>query len=123
MNEKREGIAGTYLEALESLPWIAPKVRAASKHAWHLFGIRCAERASVQNYLSRSGIATAVHYPYPVHSQPAYANRVIVQNDLSTTEALCDEILSLPMFPELHSADIDLAVSALDSLAHGRTFP
>ena len=58
-------------------------------------------------------IGTAIHYPLPVHRQPAYRDRGLNAGTLGRTEKLCDEILSLPMFPQLTDADVDRVSSAI----------
>ena len=70
-------------------------------HAWHVYAVRVPNRDEVQAQLKDAGIATNIHYPRPVHLQPAYAKLGYKQGDLPLTEALARETLSLPIYPEL----------------------
>ncbi len=99
-NEERRELAAVYDEHFQRSAIAAP-VRAANRsHAFHQYVIRLAERDRVRRELSAAGISTGIHYPVPVHQQPAYrdlANGV----RLEVTERLGSEILSLPMYPHL----------------------
>jgi dTDP-4-amino-4,6-dideoxygalactose transaminase len=69
----------------------------------------------LQAHLRSQGIGTLIHYPVPVHAQPAYAGRIVIGEGLPHTEAAAREILSLPMFPELSSeqaAEVAKAINA-----------
>ena len=80
--------------------------------ACHLFVVRVANRDRVQQALTQGGIGTGIHYPIPIHLQPAYAGRWRV-GDFPHAERLAREVLSLPMFPELTDDQIASVVSAL----------
>jgi dTDP-4-amino-4,6-dideoxygalactose transaminase len=67
----------------------------------------------LREFLAEKGIGTLDHYPVPVHLQPAYAGRVKVPFPLKNTENIADEILSLPMFPELTSGEADEVIAAI----------
>ena len=68
--------------------------------------IRAAQRDALRAYLGARGISTLIHYPVPVHLQPAYAGRVTTHDALPVTEASAGQILSLPMYPELPKGDV-----------------
>jgi dTDP-4-amino-4,6-dideoxygalactose transaminase len=70
-------------------------------HVYHLYVIQAQERDSLQAYLKEHGIGTAIHYPKPVHLQPFYNNGTGSHSQFPVTEKVCNEILSLPMYPEL----------------------
>jgi dTDP-4-amino-4,6-dideoxygalactose transaminase len=75
-------------------------------HVYHLFPVRTAARSSLQAHLRSAGIETLVHYPVPVHLQPAYRGRVpLGVGALPMTEAAATSVLSLPMFPHLTNSD------------------
>lgn len=82
---------------------------------YHLFVIRIKNRDEVQKKLQERGIATGIHYPVPIHLQPAYAH-IWKQGDFPHSETLAEEILSLPMFPELTSEHIDAVIAALNDV-------
>jgi dTDP-4-amino-4,6-dideoxygalactose transaminase len=70
-------------------------------HVYHQYVIRAKDRESFRTFLSEVGIGTAIHYPVPVHQQPAYAGRLPTPTTLRETELAAREILSLPMFSEI----------------------
>jgi dTDP-4-amino-4,6-dideoxygalactose transaminase len=97
----RQAIARMYDDGLSGLIE-TPVVSRESRHAYHLYVVRCAERDSLRSSLEQAGIGSGVHYPVPVHLQPAYSGRVAVsRGGLGVTEALAREVLSLPMHPFL----------------------
>lgn len=114
-NDRRRAIAGIYFDGLknrlglENLPHDLP----GRRHVYHQFVIRVRRRDEVKKELDSLGVGTAVHYPVPVHLQPAFKDRIRICVPLSKTEAFNDEILSLPMFPELPP---DCARSVVDAI-------
>jgi dTDP-4-amino-4,6-dideoxygalactose transaminase len=80
---------------------------------WHCYVIETPERNRVRSALQDAGIETAVHYPVPVHLQKAYAHLGYKAGDLPATERLCQECLSLPMYPELSKEKIFSVASIL----------
>lgn len=109
--ERRERVAA-YDAALAGIPGLVlPKERDGARSAWHLYTIRCQERDGLQAHLKAEGIATAVHYPKPLHLQPAMAAGGGKPGDLPVSERLCGEVLCLPLYPELElSAVRDVAL-------------
>jgi len=82
-----------------------PIEKEYAKHVYYLYVIRCKERDKLQQYLLNNGIQIMIHYPVPIHKQKAYLN-LGFNIQLLVTEKICDEILSLPMFPELKDEEI-----------------
>jgi dTDP-4-amino-4,6-dideoxygalactose transaminase len=80
---------------------------------YHLFVIQVPERSRVQSELKAQGIETGIHYPLPLHQQPAYASLGFKPEDFPISAALGPKILSLPMFPEITEAQIENVVQAL----------
>ena len=78
-----------------------PRERAGARSAWHLYTVRLERRDAVKAHLAAQGIATAVHYPRPIHLQPAMASAGGRPGDLPISERLSNEVLSLPLYPEL----------------------
>ncbi len=114
-NRRRRCIAGRYLRSLSHLPLILPRATGEkSRHVYHLFVIRTPARDRLSAFLRNEGVGTAVHYPVPVHLQPAYKRLCHVgPGGLPITEKICREILSLPMYPELSKERADRVCDAL----------
>ncbi len=104
--ERRERVQA-YSDALRDVPGVrVPRERVGARSAWHLFTIRTGERDALQAHLKDRGIATAVHYPRPIHLQPAMARAGGRPGDLPVSEQLSREVLSLPLYPELPLEDV-----------------
>ncbi len=100
--DERRGRARVYSQALSGVPGITlPRERDGFSSAWCLFTLRAERRDLLQRHLTAQGIATAVHYPKPIHLQPAMASAGGRPGDLPVSEQLCREVLSLPLYPEL----------------------
>jgi dTDP-4-amino-4,6-dideoxygalactose transaminase len=111
-NARRRAIAERYSAGLP--PCILPPARGEGvEHVFHQYVIRTPRRDELRRSLAEAGIATAVHYPVPVHRQPAYRDAKLTAGDLAATEALCSEIVSLPMYPELSDDDVDRVIEAI----------
>jgi dTDP-4-amino-4,6-dideoxygalactose transaminase len=105
--ERRERVAA-YSRALAGAPSVKlPAEARGATSAWHLYTIRVPARDALQKHLAGQGIATAVHYPRPIHLQPAMALAGGRAGDLPVSERLSTEVLSLPLYPELPLAAID----------------
>lgn len=109
MNQARAKLADKYNTELADLDLILPEVGERCGHVYHLYVVRLDERDRLRGYLEERGIQAGVHYPIPVHQQEAYKSTA---EDLVITEAYSNEILSLPMYPELGDK-IDTVISAL----------
>jgi len=113
-NSRRISRARLYTEALTDEERITlPKTANEATHVFHQYVIRVAERDSLRNYLRDRGTGTLVHYPVPVHQQPAYAGRFKLYGPLHETEAAAHEILSLPLFPEMTENQLETVVHQL----------
>lgn len=111
----RRAHARHYLEALRGAPVRLPDVASGTEPAWHLFVVRLEQRARILESLTGAGIGCAVHYPQPVHRMPAYARLGCGPGTLPVTERAAQEVLSLPMFPELEPGEVDAVCRALRS--------
>ncbi len=101
-NAERRAVVATYDRALAGVPGVVlPTERTGCRSAWHLYTIRVPERDRVQAHLAERKIATAVHYPRPIHLQPAMASAGGKAGDLPVSEQLSREVLCLPLYPEL----------------------
>jgi dTDP-4-amino-4,6-dideoxygalactose transaminase len=103
--EKRQQNASTYSKLLAGAPDIVtPFIQADATHVFHLYVVRVQQREKVQQALKEAGITTGIHYPIPLHMQPAYKHLGLPTGSFPVAERFAGEILSLPMYPEL-SAD------------------
>jgi dTDP-4-amino-4,6-dideoxygalactose transaminase len=116
-NARRAAIAARYDAALASTRLAPPARRAGAAHVFHQYVLRDAARGEMQARLKGSGVATGIHYPVPVHLQPAYKGRVALgPAGCAETEAASREVFSLPMFPELADAQVDQVCAALAAI-------
>ncbi len=106
-NAARTMRAQVYHQHLHGLTWQLPSVQSGMSSAWHLYVVRVEERDACQVFLQEQGIAALIHYPVPIHLQPAYKDRVSGnQRSLPHTETAARNILSLPLYPELAVDDV-----------------
>ena len=91
----------------------APVERAGCRHVYHLYPVRLAQRDAWRAALGEAGVQTGVHYPIPVHLQPAYRDLGYTAGDFPVSEHVAGEVLSLPMFPELTAAQIGTVAGLL----------
>lgn len=114
-NEARLNHARAYDARLPEIG-VAPPVRLHDEgHVYHLYVIEVDNRDRVQTTLHERGIATGIHYPIPIHLQPAYADLGFANGSFERTERAAPRLLSLPMFAELTGEQIDLVIDALAS--------
>lgn len=114
-NEARRRHASAYDARLSKIGIKAPARLAREAHVYHLYVIEVEHRDRVAEALRERGIATGIHYPIPIHLQPAYAELRLGRGSFRQTERSAERILSLPMFPELTDEQIDLVAAALAS--------
>lgn len=99
---QRHTLAKKYTCALQDSSFVLPTERQHCAHAYHLYVIRHKQRDLLADFLKECHVGTGVHYPVPVHLQPAYVGRVLLApRGLPITEKIANEILSLPLFPAL----------------------
>jgi dTDP-4-amino-4,6-dideoxygalactose transaminase/acetyltransferase-like isoleucine patch superfamily enzyme len=90
-----------------------PCERSTNRHVYHIYAIRVAQRDAFQKALTAQGVSSGIHYPIPVHLQPAYADLGYKAGDFPHTEAASNEVLSLPMFAELTPSQQDRVAKAV----------
>jgi dTDP-4-amino-4,6-dideoxygalactose transaminase len=113
-NAQRRAIAAYYLGHMHNPHVVLPQAPAhPSGHVWHLFVVRSAHRDALVAHLTASGIGSLIHYPVPPHRQPAYAEWAHLS--FPCTEAMHQQVLSLPMFPHMSTGQIDAVVKAVNS--------
>lgn len=111
-NDVRRAMATLYAHHLPSRV-VQPVERAHCHHVYHLYVVRVPQRERVRSELSAAGIATAIHYPVPIHQQPAYHDYGHVS--LPHTERAAGEILSLPMHPLMTASQVEEVAAALSA--------
>ena len=99
---------------------VTPVVQPYAKHVFHLYVIRTADRDHLQRWLKNHGVSTGIHYPVPVHLQEACADLGYAAGSLPETEAAAQEILSLPMFPELTVDEVAYVCQTMKDYFRGR---
>jgi dTDP-4-amino-4,6-dideoxygalactose transaminase len=108
--------AAAYRDGLRDLPLELPGEAANERAVYHLFTVRSPRRDELKKFLEDRGIGTAVHYPIPIHRQPIY--RQLPAEGLGESERASEEVLSLPLFPELSDAERDEVIAAVRAF-HG----
>jgi dTDP-4-amino-4,6-dideoxygalactose transaminase len=118
--EARRTIAAKYDELLTDSELVRPSEMPWAHHVYHAYTVRTDDRDALHAALQEKGIQTGIHYPVPVHLQPAYAELVHTPLALPQSEKAAAEVLSLPLFPELTDDQIQRVTTALTSLATTR---
>lgn len=116
-NTRRREIADLYFRLLSDPAITLPMIPANAVHVFHQFVLRCPHRNELREFLTRQGIQTLVHYPVPVHLQPGYADLGLVRGGLPRSERAADEVLSLPVFPELTGEEVRRVAEAVRSFS------
>ena len=115
VNRRRE-IAALYLQRLEGVGIDLPFERPESKHAYHLFAVGLPHRDKVASEMRRRGVQTGVHYPLPVHLQPAYRDMGYGLGAFPVSEKMAPETLSLPLYPEMTNEQVEYTATTLKSI-------
>ncbi|HET6508253.1 MAG TPA: DegT/DnrJ/EryC1/StrS family aminotransferase [Baekduia sp.] len=102
----RAGLEGTSVE-------LPSPATADGDHVYHLFIVRTPDREALRRHLDAHGIASAVHYPFPIHRTEAYAELGMSEGSLPVAERLAEEILTLPLFPTMSDQDVSRIVEAV----------
>jgi dTDP-4-amino-4,6-dideoxygalactose transaminase len=113
-NAGRSAIADRYNAGLIGLPLTLPARRPQATHVFHQYVIRLAERDALRDQMRAVGIGCGIHYPVPVHRQPAYSGRLPCgPSGLGVTERAAPQILSLPIYPQLSLAAVDRVIAEI----------
>ena len=118
-NELRRQHAARYSRLLDGNRIGLPELIDDGRHVYHQYVVRVSQRDAVRQALAESGIGTGIHYPIPVHLQPACGFLGYREGDLPHTERAAREILSLPMYPELTDAQLDTVSDTLTRSTRG----
>jgi dTDP-4-amino-4,6-dideoxygalactose transaminase len=115
-NKLRREHAALYAELLRESGLRLPREMSYAEHVYHLYVVQSDGRDALQQTLNESGVQTGIHYPIPIHLQPAYASLNYRRGDFPEAERQAVRVLSLPMFPELTDEQmIQVAEAALKS--------
>lgn len=115
-NSKRMRIAEMYNKDLGVSNIVLSKQRKNSTHVYHLYVIRSSKRNELLTFLREKGIGASIHYPVPVHLQPAYKSLYGCE-ELPETEKIAKEIVSLPIYPELSESDVQMIIRVIMDFA------
>ena len=106
--EARRMRARLYEQLLGDAPIDIPREAHGRRHVYHIFAVRTDHRDDLQRQLLAEGVETGLHYPVPVHLQPAYANPEYGPGSFPHAEAAARSVLSLPLYPELRTQDVEM---------------
>jgi dTDP-3-amino-3,4,6-trideoxy-alpha-D-glucose transaminase len=116
--ERRRALAALYSSALEGTPLRLPREQPWARAVYHLYVVRHPRRDALRAELLARGVGTLVHYPVPLHLQPAFAHLGGRPGDFPVAEKACAEILSLPLYPEMSDEQARRVAAAVrDALA------
>ena len=110
---RRRRIAQRYDEALDGMGLQLPREMEYARHVYHLYTVRARERDGLQKLLAADGIATGVHYPIPIHLQPAWADLGYAAGAFPEAERAAGDVLSLPLYPEMTDEQVETVVSSV----------
>jgi len=117
-NRARRTIAAAYDEAFRGTALVLPRVAAGVEHVYHQYVVQHPRREALRVFLKERGIGSLIHYPVPVHRQPAYLDRLpLPGGPLQVTEAVCERILSLPIHAQLTTVQRDRVIAAVTAWA------
>ena len=114
-NRRRAAIAAYYSDRFAALGVRTPRQDADEVQVYHQYVIRTPQRDRLQAHLKAAGIETGIHYPVPLHRQPAWLRSYGESPALPRAERLAQEILSLPVFPDLSDAEVEQVADAVVS--------
>jgi dTDP-4-amino-4,6-dideoxygalactose transaminase len=118
--ELRRRHARRYASLLSETHVGLPHATGDARHVYHLYAVRTPERDRVRSELHAAGVQAGIHYPIPVHLQPAYANLGYRRHDFPVSERAADEVLSLPLYPELTAQALERVARAVTKSLGGR---
>jgi dTDP-4-amino-4,6-dideoxygalactose transaminase len=116
----RRAIAAVYSAEIRAPEVTRPYAYDGVTHSFHLYVVRASHRDALADHLRRRGVATALHYPVPIHRQPAYS-ALCTSHAMPETERAAAEILTLPLFAAMSSEAIDQVVDAINSFSDSLT--
>ena len=116
-NKRRLSHAEHYDAAFKGVKGLIPTVRAGyGSPVYHLYVVRVKQRDQFMKELGSRGVGTAIHYPVPIHLQEAYASLGLKRGSFPVSESAADEIVSLPMFPELTKQQVETVIEGVKAV-------
>ncbi|MEJ8756089.1 DegT/DnrJ/EryC1/StrS family aminotransferase [Pontibacter sp. H259] len=113
-NQERQRLAQVYLQELQPIEALTLPITAEHfDHVYHIFNIRTKNRDALKGYLQKQGIQTAIHYPIPIHLQPAYSYLNYKSGSFPITEELANTSLSLPLFPGMTEVEQEYVIKSI----------
>lgn len=112
-NRLRREHAARYTELLQESYLTLPQEMSDCEHIYHLYVVQSERRDALQKALNEAGVQTGIHYPIPVHLQPAYSSLGHLAGDFPEAERQAERVLSLPMFPELTDEQLEQVANAV----------
>jgi dTDP-4-amino-4,6-dideoxygalactose transaminase len=109
----RRRLAERYDERLAGTRLVRPREAKGARHAYHLYVVRSRRRDALLRFLGLRGVGAAIHYPTPVHLQPAYQQLEYTPGAFPSAERACRQVLSLPLYPELTDGELDQVAAAI----------
>ncbi|MFI5395851.1 MAG: DegT/DnrJ/EryC1/StrS family aminotransferase [Candidatus Binatia bacterium] len=114
-NRRRQEIAAYYSERFAAFDLRPPREHPGEVHVYHQYVIRTPQRERLRAHLQGAGVETGIHYPVPLHRQPAWLRRYGESPPFPRAERLAEEILSLPVFPDLTDAEVEHVARTVSS--------
>jgi dTDP-3-amino-3,4,6-trideoxy-alpha-D-glucose transaminase len=119
-NTKRKKLANLYNALLlNNNDVVLPSAPMDGGHVYHQYVVRHAQRDNLRAFLAKKNIHTLVHYPVPIHLQPAYKNLGHLEHILPFTEQAAEQVLSLPMYPEMNEDSVEMVSKAVNEFCKG----
>jgi dTDP-3-amino-3,4,6-trideoxy-alpha-D-glucose transaminase len=112
-NQRRRALAALYDAELQGSGLRLPREQAWGRSAWHLYVVRHPRRDALRAALERRGVGTLIHYPVPLHLQKAFASLGGRRGDFPVAERACDEVFSLPLYPEMSDEEARQVAAAV----------
>lgn len=110
----RRAVADKYAELIKQTGLLLPSELEGYKHVYYVYVLRSAARDELQAYLNERGIGTGIHYPHPVHLEPAFAGLGYEAGSFPIAEKAAQQLLSIPMYPEMSDEQIQAVADALN---------
>ncbi len=112
--ELRRKIAAQYGKQITHSKLLLPIEQEFYKHVYYVYVVRCIARDTLQSYLAGQGIGSGIHYPHPVHLEPVFANLGYKTGDFPIAEKAAQQVLSIPMYPEMSAEQINTVAAAIN---------
>jgi dTDP-4-amino-4,6-dideoxygalactose transaminase len=119
-NQARRAHAHVYTEQLEGLVERVPQTQPWATHTYYVYVIEVEQREAFRQALAEAGVATGIHYPVPLHLQPACASYGYQRGAFPVTERAAERIVSLPMYPELTAEQLAYVVATAQAALSGK---